>query len=42
VVAISHQPAITRVADVVYRLREGVVVPHDSESDVQLVRAVGA
>jgi ATP-binding cassette, subfamily C, bacterial len=41
VVAISHQPAITKVADVVYRLQAGVVSAYDSESDVHLARAAG-
>jgi ATP-binding cassette, subfamily C, bacterial len=42
VVAISHQPAITKVADVVFRLQGGVVGAYDSESDVHLARAAGA
>jgi ATP-binding cassette, subfamily C, bacterial len=42
VVAISHQPAITRVADAVYRLQGGVVSAYESESDVRLAPAAGA
>jgi ATP-binding cassette, subfamily C, bacterial len=40
VVAISHQPAITRVADVVYRLEDGIAVP--TEPDAHLARAANA
>jgi ATP-binding cassette, subfamily C, bacterial len=40
VVAISHQPAITKVSDIVYRIQDGVVEPH--EPDAHFVRVVGA